>query len=240
MQTAPRKKKNKNFESLYTVYQPIVGIRDRKILGYEALTRGIGKWRLPDNIFRHSYEQGFTIALDLECMWQCLEILPRLDKKKLLFVNIEPMTLEHAFTQGAEGQFLLKKIGACAPQVVFEFTEGMKARDFKLTKKGVAFLRRHNCRFAIDDVSGIGHKLFRLLSLKPDFLKVDISLIRGIVKSPLHQDLVQRLLSLSKKSGSRVVAEGLEKKDDVELVSEMGIPYAQGFYFGRPRRKLLK
>ncbi len=226
------------FESLYSVYQPIVDIHTRKILGYEALTRGIGRWRLPDNLFRNAYEQGFTIALDLECMWQALQILPKLPRGKLLFVNIEPMTLEHAFVKGAEGEFILKKIGARACQVIFEFTEGMKGRDFPLTKKGVKLLRRFKCGFALDDLAGIGYKFFRLLTLKPEFLKIDISLIRGIARSRLHQDLVQRIMALGRKNHSLLIAEGLERKEDVDFVRRMGIPYAQGFYFARPSRKL--
>ncbi len=229
---------SRRFESLYSVFQPIVHIRTKKILGYEALTRGIGKWKLPDNLFRNAYEQGFAIALDLECMWQSLQILPQIASKKLLFVNIEPTTLEHAFVKGGEGGFILRKLGSRAKNVVFEFTEGMKGRDFPLTKKGVAFLRKFKCQFALDDIAGIGYKFFRLLTLEPEFLKIDISLIRGIVKNQLHQDLVQRIVTLGKKAGSAIIAEGLERKDDVDLVTAMGIPYAQGFYFGRPFPKL--
>ena len=226
------------FESLYSVYQPIVNIHTRKPLGYEALTRGVGRWQLPDNLFRNAYEQGFSIALDLECIWQSVQILPKLGPGKLLFINIEPMTLEHAFAKGTEGEFILKKIGPRIRQVVFELTEGMKGRDFALAKKGVELLRKFKCRFALDDIAGIGYKFFRLLTLKPEFLKIDISLIRGIVKSRLHQDLVQRIIALGRKNRSLVIAEGLERKEDVEFVRQMGIPYAQGFYFARPSKKL--
>lgn len=227
----------KKFETLYSVFQPIVDIRTRTVLGYEALTRGIGRWRLPDDLFRNAYEQGFPIALDLECIWQSVQILPRLGLEKLLFVNIEPTTLEHAFVKGGEGEFILRKIGPRARQVVFEFTEGMKGRDFVWIKKGVRFLRKYKCRFALDDIAGIGYKFFRLLTLQPEFLKIDISLIGGIVRSRLHQDLVQRISSLGRKNGSLLIAEGLERKEDVDLIRQMGIPYAQGFYFGKPSKK---
>ena len=231
--------KHQAIKGLTTAYQPIFDIRTKKIIGYEALTRGRGKWRLPEGLFRHSYEQGFTIALDLECMWQALKILPKLGDK-LLFVNIEPMTLEHAFAKGVEGDFILKKIQHHSGQIIFELTEGMKGRDFKLMKRGVGLIRKHHCRFAIDDVAGIGFKLFRLLTLQPDFLKIDISLIRGLVKNPLHQELVHRLIALGRKNRSLIIAEGLEQKEDVQMVRKIGIPYVQGFYFARPKKILLK
>lgn len=232
--------KRGKIEAIYSVYQPIIELRTAKIFAYEALSRGKGKWRLPEGIFRRSYEQGFTIALDLECLWHSLQILPKLGKNKLLFVNIEPMTLEHAFAKGVEGDFILRKVSSHTHQMVFELTEGMKGRDFELIKKGVWFLKKRGCRFAIDDVAGIGSKLFHFLSLKPDFLKIDISLMRGLVKNRIHQDLVQRIVALGKRSGALLIAEGLERKEDVDFAFQMGIPYAQGFYFARPRMHLLK
>ena len=223
------------FEPIHTVYQPIIQIRTGKILGYEALTRGRGRWTLPEDLFRRSYEEGFMMALDLECLWKAVRVLPQLGQKKFLFVNVEPATFCHSFIKGREGELLLKKISRYASQVVFELTEGMKGRDFSLLKKAVAFLRKKRFRFAIDDVAGVGSKLFRLLSLKPDFLKIDISLVKGLGENHLQRGLVSRLVDLGTKYGCHLIAEGVEIKKELELVRGMGIPYAQGFYFSRPK-----
>jgi len=220
---------------IHTLYQPIIHISKGKILGYEALTRGRGKWELPENLFRRSYEEGFTTALDLTCIEQALQILPRLGSKKLLFVNVEPATLCHAFIKGREGELLLRKATRHARQIIFELTEGMKGRDFPLLKKGVSFLKKKYFRFAIDDVAGIGSKLFRLLALRPDFLKIDISLVRGFGKNRFQQGLVARLVALGQRYGTLLIAEGVERKSELAFVRRMGIPYAQGFYFSRPK-----
>lgn len=225
---------------IYTVYQPIVEIDTRKILGYEALTRGRKKWRLPEDLFRRSYEEGFTTALDFECLWQAFKILPKLHKKRFLFVNIEPITLGHSFVKGREGDYLLKKFSKYRRQIVFELTQGMKGRDFEFIKKAVDFLKKNGFRFAIDDISGIGSKLFLLLSFKPDFLKIDISLVKGLAHNHMHQDLVHRIVELGQKIHSPIIAEGVERKKEEEAVLRMGIPYAQGFYYARPQRHLLK
>ena len=168
---------------LYSVYQPIIDIRTEKVFGYEALTRGMGKWRSPEILFRHSYDEGTTVALDLACLESAFGILPTLEKGELLFVNVEPLTLASVFMKGKEGSFLLRKVAPYARRIVFELTEGMKGRDFKFVKKGAGFLKKSGCQFALDDVAGVGFKLFRLLSLKPHFMKIDIGLILGLHKN---------------------------------------------------------
>jgi EAL domain-containing protein (putative c-di-GMP-specific phosphodiesterase class I) len=114
----------------------------------------------------------------------------------------------------------------------------MKARDFDYVRRAVHFLKKHGCLFAVDDVAGIGSKFFLLLSLKPDFLKIDISLGKGISKSRLQQGLLRRVLEISHKNGCKVIAEGIENKKDLDYIREMGISFVQGFYFSRPRKTL--
>lgn len=230
-----RPRKRSKFEPIHTVYQPMVHISSGKIFGYEALTRGRGDWELPEDLFRRSYEEGFMMALDLECMWRAFRVLPHLGPKKFLFVNAEPTTLCRAFAKGREGDLLLRKVSRYSRQIVFELTEGMKGRDFPLLKKAVSFLKKKHFRFAIDDVAGIGSKLFRLLALKPDFIKIDISLVKGLGENRLQQGLVSRLVGLGNKYGSLLIAEGVERKNELNFVRRMGISYAQGFYFSRPK-----
>ena len=225
---------------LYSVYQPILNLRTGKVMGYEALTRGEGKKGSPEILFREAYEKGSSIHLDLACLYSALRVLPKLKKHEFLFVNVEPTTLSRAFVHGEAGHFLLKRITAHGQQIVFELTEGMKGRDFTLVRKAVKLLRKYHCRFALDDIAGIGFKLFRLLSLKPDFMKIDISLVKGISDSHLHRELVHRLLVLGRRHNSLIVAEGLEYRRDVDLVRKMGIPFVQGFYFARPKKNLSK
>lgn len=228
--------------SIYTIYQPIVEIRAGRIVGYEALTRAKGKPSSPETLFRHAYQDGSAAELDIHCIQSALHILPRLKKNQLLFVNIEPFTLSRFFQEGRKkGIFSkLKGLSNHGRKIVFELTEGMKGRDFELIRKAVSSLKKRKCRIAIDDVAGIGFKLFLLLSLKPHFIKIDMSLVKDIGKNRLHRDLVKRIVSLARKTRSQVVAEGVESKRDLEVITRMGIPYAQGFYYFHPQRQLIK
>lgn len=237
----PRPKKRK-FDSggTYSVYQPIVEIGSGKIFGYEALTRGIARIRQPQELFRKAYEAGDAIEFDLKCLRTTLRSFPKISKDQLLFVNIEPVTLGYAFRRGREVQKILDRMKSYANQIVFEMTEGMKLRDFDLVKQGFHFLKKYQCRFALDDIDGVDSKLLKLLTLKPDYIKIDMSLIQHITDHPIHQKLVAQLIELGKKKNFRIIAEGIENEKDFKIVQSLGIQYVQGFLFARPQRKLRK
>ena len=232
----------KRFESgnTYTVYQPIVEIQKHRIFGYEALTRGIARIRQPQEMFRKAYEEGQAICLDLQCLATTLKSFPKITKDQLLFVNIEPVTLGNAFRKGKEVRKILNHIKPFAKQIVFEMTEGMKLRDFDIVKQGHRVLKKYGCKFALDDVDGVDSKLLKLLSLKPDFIKVDMGLIQGITHKPFHQKLVRQLIALGRKKNFLIIAEGIENTRDLAIVKRLGIPYVQGFLFARPNRILRK
>jgi EAL domain-containing protein (putative c-di-GMP-specific phosphodiesterase class I) len=227
-------------DSIYTVYQPIVEIRSGRILGYEALTRARQGGHEPEELFFRAYQRGATIDLDLECLRSAVRVLPEFPHQELLFVNIEPVTLSSPVLHQKPMKRILRKCASYQNRVVFELTEGMKPRDFEHIKKGVASLKKQGYRFAIDDVSAVGPKLFQLLTLWPDFVKIDMSLIRGLGLSRIRQTLVRRIVHLAGRKGCYPIAEGVEKKKDLESVKKLGIPYAQGFYFSRPRRTIVK
>ncbi|MCM8775221.1 MAG: EAL domain-containing protein [Candidatus Omnitrophica bacterium] len=225
---------------IYSVYQPIIALQSEQIVGYEALARGTGKWNLPLELFRAAYEEGYAVSLDLNCMKAAFEALPKLGPGQKLFVNVEPMTVATAFQAGGAAELLLRRIKPFAKHLVFELTEGMKARDFDRVKQGVEFLRRFVYRFALDDVAGIGLKLLKLLSLKPNYIKIDMALVQGLSQSSIQQDLLRHLIELGRKSRSELIAEGIERKRDLDYVKKLGIRFGQGFYFARPSKTLLK
>lgn len=221
-------------------YQPIVDTEKEKVIGYEALARGKGRFSLPEEIFRFSYEQGFTVDFDLACMEKACMILPKLAKQEMLFINIEPITMSRIFTPKGRGLAFLKQIKKYAPQIVFELTEGMKKWDFENLQRGIRLIKKHGCEFAVDDVAGIGASVFKLLSLKPKFLKIDLGLIQGISKDFFQQEFVLQIITLALKSKAWVIAEGVERKNDMDMLRNLGVHYVQGYYWGRPHPRLAR
>jgi len=226
-------------KSIAAAYQPIVNTRSREIMGYEALARGKGAWSSPEKMFSHAYEHGYTVELDHTCLKKSLEILPKLEKKQLLFVNVEPMTFCTSLNRSGKLHGLIKNLPQ-RKQIVFELTEGLKTRDLRLLHKSISYLKNMGCKYALDDVKGIGLKLFELLSLKPDFIKMDIFLTKGLSKDPFSRWTVHQLLDFCKGKTAQVIAEGVENVEECRLVTKLGIPYSQGFYFARPKRELLR
>lgn len=229
--------KNK-YHDLHSVYQPIVDLVDHDILGYEALSRLDGK--APLNLLRESYQEGEVLEFDFACLESAVKILPDLDPKKLLFLNVEPITLIQAFHTGKRGDKFLKQLRPYAKRIIFELTEGVRIRDFGEIKKGVNFIHRRKFRAALDDFTDIGPRSFAVASLKVDYLKIDLALIMGISENKLHQQIVRELVRLANMYGSHIVAEGIENEIDLLQVRKMGIRYGQGFYFAKPNAQILK
>ncbi len=224
-------------EKIHSVYQPIVDIATADIFGYEALVRS--ETEMPAELFRRSYEKGTVIPFDFHCLASSVKVLPELGEGQYLFLNIEPLTLEQAFSHGKEGEEFLKGLKKYASKVIFELTEGVKKSDFAFIQRGVEFIRAFGYRFALDDLDDISTKTSQLASLRPDFLKIDLQLVQGIASNYLNQQIVREMVHLGRVNGSEMIAEGVEHRSDLDFIRNMGIRYGQGFFFARPARELI-
>ncbi len=232
------KKQRADFKDpIHSVYQPIVDIATGDVLGYEALIRS--EKEMPAEMFRRSYEKGTVIPFDFHCLDSSIRVLPELRESRFLFVNIEPLTLEQAFSSGKEGEEFLVGLKRYAKNVVFELTEGVKKSDFAFIQRGVEFIRAFGYRFALDDVDDISVKTSQLASLRPDYLKIDLQLVQGIASNYLNQQIVREMVHLGRMNGAEMIAEGVEHRSDLDFIRNMGIRYGQGFFLARPGRELI-
>ena len=151
-----------------------------------------------------------------------------------LFLNALPETLG---TPGfVDDGFLrsLEQIPLQPRNLVLEITERTSIRDFEAFGRGLEPLRRQGFLVAIDDV-GTGYSSLQTISeIQPDFLKIDISLIKRIHQSLIKQELVHSLLQIASRIGARVIAEGVETEDEYRALRRCGVRYGQGFFFAPP------
>lgn len=232
------KKQRAEFKNpIHSVYQPIVDIATGDIIGYEALARSDKE--MPAEMFRRSYEQGTVIPLDFHCLESSIKVLPELQPDQCLFLNIEPLTLEQAFSKGKEGEEFLKGLKAYTHKIVFELTEGVKKSDFSFIQRGVEFIRVFGYRFALDDIDDVSTKTSQLASLRPDFLKIDLQLVQGIAGNYLNQQIIREMVHLGRMNGAEMIAEGVERSSDLDFIRNMGIRYGQGFFFAKPAKELI-
>jgi EAL domain-containing protein (putative c-di-GMP-specific phosphodiesterase class I) len=219
-----------------THFQPIVEVTSGEIFGFEALARGPRgtMFETPKAMFGFSDRMRISELLDSVCRRRALHAARDMDSGKKLFVNSLPATLadprfadDHAGDRTLEG-------GLGASNVVLEITERSGIDDFEAFGRRLERIRELGFQVAIDDV-GTGYSSLQTISeVRPEFLKIDLSLIQGIHQNLVKQEIVSSILQIGERIGAKVIAEGIESDAEFETVRSFGVRLGQGFFFGGP------
>jgi EAL domain-containing protein (putative c-di-GMP-specific phosphodiesterase class I)/DNA-binding NarL/FixJ family response regulator len=211
---------------LSIAYQPITTLLG-EIVGAEALARFIPLNRGPAHWFAEAAEVGLRAELELEAARKALRGLTSLPPLVYLSLNVSPPTV------AAPG---LRKLleGADASRVVIEVTEDAKIDDYERFGRALARLRDRGVRVAVDDAGAGFASLRHILRLAPDFIKLDRTLVSGIERDRAMQALAAGLISFADKIGAAIIAEGIERADELAALASLGVPFGQGYYLGKP------
>jgi EAL domain-containing protein (putative c-di-GMP-specific phosphodiesterase class I)/GGDEF domain-containing protein len=216
-------------------YQPIVHLADGRVHGFEALSCG------PEGDIFESTEMLFTFAegsehiVELErlCRAESMRGAVRLPGRAKLFLNCsahglaDPELVERGAAQ-AEAH------GLRPEDVVFEVTERVAATAWRQFRDVVLRLRRDGFAIAVDDTGSGYSSLHSVAEIEPDYLKLDISLVRDVHRSSIKRNLLETLVGFAGKLDAQVVAEGVEKEEEFRALRGLGIPLGQGYYFAPP------
>ena len=222
--------------SVQTYFQPIVDINTKNLVGYEALTRGPRNtfFETPNTLFDFSQQIGASTELDGLCRFRALADARGMEPGLKLFLNSLPATIQNPFFRQEEFWKRIQDSRLTNECIVIEITERTAIEDFPGFRREIDRLRERGFQVAIDDI-GTGYANLQAVSeVHPDFLKVDMSLIRHIDRSLIKKGLVSALVEMGRKIGSRVIAEGIEREEELQALMECGVQYGQGFYFGEP------
>lgn len=222
--------------SLTTLYQPIVGLPEKEVLGFEALSRGpSGSYLGPaENFFGFAERSGILGEVEHLCVELALERAARLPEEAMLFINLSNHGLEYLDSIGIGLADLVAKSTLGPHRCVLEITERTYAESQAALKHRVGELRKAGFRIAIDDM-GTGYSALHVLAeLQPDFIKLNHMLVRGLPSEPIKRNLVSAITSFAGTSHSVVIAEGVEREDEMNALVELGVMLQQGFYFGHP------
>lgn len=215
-----------------TVKQPILRLSDQAVVAYEFLSRcNLPGSEMPADFLGFCMERGLLTPVDLCCLANCAREARRHPADLRRHVNIYPATLaevplkellEFFPPDGSEGVFCL------------EINETVQPQDLpRLVPKAEA-LKESGLLIAIDDI-GFGHSyLESLLALEPDVLKIDRRLVTGAAADPGRRRLLRRLSRIAESLGTQAVAEGIETAEDLALALDLGIPFGQGYLWGKP------
>jgi EAL domain-containing protein (putative c-di-GMP-specific phosphodiesterase class I)/CheY-like chemotaxis protein len=224
-------------EQLTCVFQPIVSLQDFQAIGFELLSRGPRESELhrPDALFDIARSEGRVPELDRLCRRTASRAGEDLPEGCLRFVNTEPMTMFlHSHGDDFVQEFVEMTPSSLRGLTVIEITENSVIDDFDRMRDIVRKLRAHGFRVAIDD-AGAGYAgLQTMVEIEPDFIKLDMSLIRGVDASIVKQRLVRTLHDFCREAAITLVAEGIETRKQLDTLRELGVSHGQGFLFGLP------
>lgn len=210
------------------VFQPIVELSTRAVQGFEALARfPEPDGRGPVWWFSQAREVGLLEQLETELLQAAVVQGERLPRRAYLSVNISPATV-------SAPRFRDLAQSLPAERLVLEVTEHAAVEDYRALKEALDDWRARGGRMAVDDAGAGFASLQHILQLGPDFIKLDAALTRGVRHDQARQALALGLISFAGRMGAAIVAEGIERQDELECLRELGVPYGQGFHLGRP------
>lgn len=217
-------------------FQPIIQMSDGQVLGYEGLIRGPSDSPLhsPINLFQAAAEHNLSVSVEHLCRRIVLEQFKALNLPGKLFLNVSPECLLQRDARHGDTLNYIHELGINPESVIIELTEYQPTHDYALLHEAVLHYRQMGFEIAIDDL-GEGFSSLRLWSeLQPEFVKIDMHFIHGIDKDAVKQQFVRSIQGIAEKSGSRVVAEGIETQAELITLRDLGVACGQGYHIAKP------
>ncbi len=207
--------------------QPIVDLATGKPMGVECLARfPDASERGPDKWFDEAAEVGLGAELELLAIRAGLATINHLPRDAYLSINASPATILSGALEEVLASYADRKL-------VLEVTEHHQVDDFDALKASLERLSPY-ARIAIDDVGAGYSGLRHLVDLRPDLLKLDMSLTRDIHKDLARQALTTAMVHFAVEMGAKLVAEGIECDEERDVLRDLGVDYGQGYLFARP------
>jgi EAL domain-containing protein (putative c-di-GMP-specific phosphodiesterase class I) len=219
-----------------SVYEPIVDVATKTVFAYEALARGpVGSdFHTPVALFTAAEGEALIFELDCLCRRSGLAGAVGLPHGTKLFLNVRPTTIHDP---NFRPEALIRTLADCQlrpTDVVFEISEQESIRSFDVFREVRDEYGKLGFQFALDD-TGAGYASLRsVLELEPEYIKVDRSFVQGIDQDPARQSLLRALHSVAGEIGARIIGEGLDTLEELETLGALGIPFGQGWLFGKP------
>jgi len=216
-------------------FQPIVCLASARPVAFEALTRSAD----PNFVDAHALFDaadrcGRLWGLEAATRAVALDALTHLPRSALVFLNCSPSVVQDPRFPRAIVE-AVRAVPDLAPErIVLELTERPDACDPESLAEGVRLVREAGFRVAVDDLGAGVNGLGRVVELKPDWLKLDRALTRGIDTDPVRQGLVRHLVAFTREIRVGLIAEGVEHAGELRALVELGVPHAQGYLLGRP------
>jgi len=211
--------------SFHPVFQPIIDLASGGAVGYEALTR-FDSGQRPDRAFADAWSVGLGPDLELATLEAAVTAGRRLRSGLFLNLNTSARLL-------ADPERLRSVVGSAERPIVIEITEHELIDDYAAVRDAVRALG-HDVRLAVDDAGAGAANFSHIIDLRPDFVKLDISLVRHVDADLGRQAMVMGMRYFARTAGCRLIAEGIETEDEAQTLTALSVEFGQGYLFGRP------
>jgi EAL domain-containing protein (putative c-di-GMP-specific phosphodiesterase class I)/DNA-binding response OmpR family regulator len=220
-------------ETISTLFQPVIDLRTRTVIGFEALSRG------PAGSEIENPEVIFEIARDFDLVWEleslCIQnVSPMLDdvcSRGFLFFNLESHFIQQLQQRGTD---VFDPFFNNHRNIVIEVTERSAIRDYRTFRRTLHDLKAMGFQIAIDDCGSGYATLEAVAELQPDYLKVGHSLFHGVATDPIRRRIVDLVARCADTIGAKTIAEAIESEEQLRVCHELGIDQGQGFLFAAP------
>ncbi len=215
-------------DELDIVFQPIVDLVSRAVVGHEALSRfATHPTRGPAQWFAEAHAVGLGVELELWAVRMACERSSGLPSAGFMAVNVSPATAERP-------DLLALLVSAHVDHVVLEVTEHAPVEDYPRFRIAIGRMRALGARLAIDDAGAGFASLRHILELDAELIKLDGSLTHSLDADPRRRSLASALIEFGRESGAAVLAEHIESELQLHELRRLGVRYGQGYHLGRP------
>jgi EAL domain-containing protein (putative c-di-GMP-specific phosphodiesterase class I) len=210
-------------------YQPIFDIQRKIVFANEALVRGVNNESAFSILSKINDENRYRF--DQACRVRAIELAARLKMDSFLNINFLPNAIYNPETCI---RTTLEAFNFSKDKLIFEVTEGEKVQDHAHLLEIIKEYKRQGIKTAIDDF-GAGYSGLNLLAeFQPDYIKIDMALVRGIDKDRIRKSIIQGILYVCREIQIQVIAEGIETEDEFKTLRDFGINLLQGYFFCKP------
>src|SRR5574343_472368 len=220
--------------SLFPHFQPIVSVANGKIIGYEALARQLdcnhniisagALFSSPDLDAKQRTE------LDRQVRRQALQKFAELDSNTYLAINISAAWIDNIRQLNATPTLkMLEELNIDRQRIIVEITDDHA--DLNKLKEIVKRYRKQGLRVALDDFGAGASQLQRVMAIHPDIIKIDMRLSKQATKGGIASEIVNLLTRLGKRTGCRIICEGVETDEEFLFGLNCGAQFMQGYLF---------
>ncbi len=226
-------------DRLDTLFQPIVHARQtNRPFAHECLLRWrdeTGRLTAPGKLFDTARDADLLFQLDRKAREVNIRNAARADVRSRIFVNFTPSSIYDPVNCLRATMAIIDEERIEPDRVVFEIIETDKVQDMDHLKSILDYYKDHGFGVALDDL-GAGHSTLPVLgALRPDYVKLDMGMVRDVHLDRFKSEMLKRVIELSQQFNIKVVAEGIEVVEEASWLISQGVDYLQGYYFQRPQ-----